>query len=856
LTLSLFLIGFISAWNFEQEGGSTVTVSTSTTTLTGNLTNFTELQDTPDSYSGNANKCVIVNAGATALVFGDCSSASGDITSVQGDNVYIYNGSDSGAVVLAFNITKLIQNIGNWSSDKPSYYTSSQTDTQIANANTSVVNWANSKFFFNITNFTGTLTNAKYCVYNGTSGEIDCNSDATGSETDPLWAGNYSLVVFTSQTINWDKDVSNDFTNISNFTSSKTDGKLCFYNVTLDKFDCTYTDLTGSGGNTTEEMQDAVGSGFIGNLSYDDASNKFDINSVNLLSWLDNIYVRISNLVSLVGNWSADKTNYGNWSNSTLTFQEDIGSDCSAGDFVKGVDDSGVLDCSTPSGAGDITGINTTLDNYLYNGSDSGNVYLRFNDTKLNATIDARDDDTNETTRFNVLVGTDCSAGDFVIGVQSNGLLLCTTPTSSNPFNQVLNTTSNVTFSNLNITNLIRAGNWSNVTITESQISDFGTYIESETDPKWASNQTNYYNKTDVQNNFVNRTNWTTHDNYPTGCSAGEAVRVIGDTLTCITLPIDTDTQKSGGAPYLYNDSTTIYVNDTVLNNTIDSLDSDTTYTNGSGLSLVGTQFNHTDTSSQSSSDNSGNTFIQDVVLDAFGHITSLVTATASLVLGTGDVNTTHILDGTIRDVDINLTNVTVSDFTNDVGYITTDTNETSRFNNLTGTDCSGTNKVIGVQNNGTILCEIDVDTNTYNTTEEMQDAVGSALDSNFTYNDAGNTITVDGNDLSTYLRNFYDSIYRLASSLIGNADISANAINTTQIIDSTILPGDFDSAVNTSLDTRYVNIGGDTMTGNLNMSTNNITMTNGTGGAYVCLNQACASYIRNNGTGVIIVGG
>lgn len=55
--------------------------------------------------------------------------------------------------------------------------------------------------------------------------------------------------------------------------------------------------------------------------------------------------------------------------------------------------------------------------------------------------------------------------------------------------------------------------------------------------------------------------------------------------------------------------------------------DNDTLYTNGSGLSLVGTEFNHTDTSSQASSDNSGNTFIQDIILDTFGHITSIVTA-------------------------------------------------------------------------------------------------------------------------------------------------------------------------------------------------------------------------------------
>ena len=55
-----------------------------------------------------------------------------------------------------------------------------------------------------------------------------------------------------------------------------------------------------------------------------------------------------------------------------------------------------------------------------------------------------------------------------------------------------------------------------------------------------------------------------------------------------------------------------------------------TTYTAGSGLSLSGTTFSHTVTSSQGSVNNSGNTFIQDITLDTFGHITSLASGTAT----------------------------------------------------------------------------------------------------------------------------------------------------------------------------------------------------------------------------------
>jgi hypothetical protein len=52
--------------------------------------------------------------------------------------------------------------------------------------------------------------------------------------------------------------------------------------------------------------------------------------------------------------------------------------------------------------------------------------------------------------------------------------------------------------------------------------------------------------------------------------------------------------------------------------------DTNTTYSAGSGLSLSGTTFSHTDTSSQSSVNNSGGTVIQDITLDTYGHVTGL----------------------------------------------------------------------------------------------------------------------------------------------------------------------------------------------------------------------------------------
>lgn len=57
----------------------------------------------------------------------------------------------------------------------------------------------------------------------------------------------------------------------------------------------------------------------------------------------------------------------------------------------------------------------------------------------------------------------------------------------------------------------------------------------------------------------------------------------------------------------------------------------DTTYSSGTGLDLTSTTFSHADTSTESSSSNTGRTYIQSVGLDTFGHVTSLTTATETV---------------------------------------------------------------------------------------------------------------------------------------------------------------------------------------------------------------------------------
>ncbi len=99
----------------------------------------------------------------------------------------------------------------------------------------------------------------------------------------------------------------------------------------------------------------------------------------------------------------------------------------------------------------------------------------------------------------------------------------------------------------------------------------------------------------------------------------------------------------SAGAFQWLTMGSNLSISGTTLNAT--DTNTNTTYSAGSGLSLSGTTFSHTDTSSQSSVNNSGNTVIQDVTLDTYGHITGLSSTTLSLSgLGyTGATNANYI---------------------------------------------------------------------------------------------------------------------------------------------------------------------------------------------------------------------
>jgi hypothetical protein len=133
------------------------------------------------------------------------------------------------------------------------------------------------------------------------------------------------------------------------------------------------------------------------------------------------------------------------------------------------------------------------------------------------------------------------------------------------------------------------------------------------------------------------------------------------------------------------------------------------TYTAGSGLTLTGTQFSHTDTSSVANVDNSGNTFIQDLTFDTFGHVTGVVSAAVS-------IPATNIAQGTRTTTTVPITSstgtgATLSAATTSLAGVMTSADKTKLDGIATGatantgtvTSVGGTGTVSGLTLSGTV---------------------------------------------------------------------------------------------------------------------------------------------------------
>jgi hypothetical protein len=284
--------------------------------------------------------------------------------------------------------------------------------------------------------------------------------------------------------------------------------------------------------------------------------------------------------------------------------------------------------------------------------------------------------DTNESLRFGNLVNTDCGGTDKVVGVQANGTVLCGTDQIggggadgtggwTNDSIQT-NTSLNVNVQNgANVTANYFFGNGSQLTdLTESQIVDLAhTAFQN----LWQT----------ITSDSGSTSADTTTDTLTIAGSGTVSTAISGDTLT---------------------------ITGTAHN----------TYTNGSGISLVGIQFNHSDTSSQPDSDNSGRTYIQDILLDGFGHITSIVTAVETSILDYTNIamtNQSNSFTG-VQTFGDNITMPTTSRISNGYSYMELDDPNIKFFSDdlyFTGLfTCDTDNQKLEIGSDGHLLCGVN----------------------------------------------------------------------------------------------------------------------------------------------------
>ena len=230
--------------------------------------------------------------------------------------------------------------------------------------------------------------------------------------------------------------------------------------------------------------------------------------------------------------------------------------------------------------------------------------------------------------------------------------------------------------------------------------------------------------------------------------------------------------------------------------------DNDTTYSAGTGINLVGTTLSTTLGTAIDSTEivdgsiagvdlNFGDITLADFTNDA-GFLTTVdVSDNTNLTAGTGatltgdtisvDLGTTiesaEITDGTVAEADLNLTDITLADFTNDAGFVTTDNDTTYTAGTgitLTGTEFSN--------DLGDSIDASEIETNAVGDDEINYTAVTL----NDFDNDAGFLTTVDISDDTNLAVG--SGLMLIGDSLIANL---GDSIVSGEIMDGTITDTD-----------------------------------------------------------------
>jgi hypothetical protein len=145
---------------------------------------------------------------------------------------------------------------------------------------------------------------------------------------------------------------------------------------------------------------------------------------------------------------------------------------------------------SSLTGGGDISAVYTSTDAYIYNGTNTGDVYLRFNESKLNSTIDARATALGDGNNYTLSIGFNVTGGSATLQLNRSGSATNLTATF------LMNDTTRAYPGNCTGNQVIANISTTGVTCT--------TPTATETDPIWTSNYSGIISN--ITNRILNTT--------------------------------------------------------------------------------------------------------------------------------------------------------------------------------------------------------------------------------------------------------------------------------------------------------------------------------------------------------------
>lgn len=294
----------------------------------------------------------------------------------------------------------------------------------------------------------------------------------------------------------------------------------------------------------------------------------------------------------------------------------------------------------------------------------------------------------------------------------------------------------------------------------DSLVANTGSYLTQHPIIAAASSSDNS-NRTYIQNILLDEnghvTGITTATETGVGGGGSTYFAGTGLTLNIDTFNIDSTVIQSGdNLSYLYND--TGYITSSYVDSASGDLQTQIT-SNANSISLLiadtGNYLQeHPVISAAASSDNSGRTYIQDILLDSNGHVTGVAVATETVV----DTNTTYTagngldLTGTVFSIDNTVVQSgdNISVLVNDAGYLTTH----PVISTSGSSDNSGRTYVqdIFLDSNGHVIgintaTETVVDTNTTYTAGDGLNLAGTVFSVNNLVIQSGDNISLLVND-------------------------------------------------------------------------------------------------------------